>query len=323
MPPLSKLPKAELHAHLEGTVSGETLRALAARHNVALDAPTVFPGFPPIPAPVLEFPFSGNFMQFIALYVKISSCLQTAEDLEFLAREYAASAAAEGIIAAELYVTPMTLISLGMPEPELVSGLLKAERAGKAAGVSLSWIFDIVRNSPLPGEPTVEVATRVRECGVSVRSIGLGGLEAGHPAGRFREAFRTARDRGFQILAHAGETAGAESVWETLDTVSPTRIGHGIRAIDDPQLLEEIRRREITLEVSPWSNLLLQNATAEDHPLRRLLDAGVDVVLAADDPGIFGRNLVDNFAWAEDHGVPLRELEALAKRSVELAAASA
>ncbi len=317
---LALLPKAELHAHLEGTVDEQTLHMLARQSGVSLDAPTVFPGYGEIPAPRLSFPFTGNFHDFISLYVKISSCLRSADDLELLAKQYAASAVSEGIVAAELYVSPTTLLALGLPEPELQAGLLRAEAAADRLGLRLSWIFDIVRNSPLPGEPTVELATRARESGARVSSIGLGGLEAGHPSGRFRDAFQLARDRGFTILAHAGETAGADSVWETLEAVAPRRIGHGIRAADDPELIEEIKRRGITLEVSPWSNVLLQNSTEENHPLRFLLDAGVDVVLAADDPGIFGRSLVDNFVWAEQHGVEHDELAGLAKRSVELAA---
>lgn len=315
---LARLPKAELHAHLEGTVFPATLRELALRNGVQLDAPTIFPGYGPIPAPRLEFPFHGDFRDFIALYVKISSCLKSADDLATLARDYVDAAVQDGIVAAELYVTPTTLMALGLSEAELASGLHRAEATAGEQGVQLSWIFDIVRNSPLPGEPTVEVATRLRDEGVRVQAIGLGGLEAGYPSARFRDAFRTARDRGFNILAHAGETAGAESIWETLENVQPTRIGHGIRAIDDPKLLEQLKRLEITLEVSPWSNLLLQNATEENHPLTALLAAGIDLVLAADDPGIFGRTLGDNFAWARDHGVSNTILEGLAARSIEL-----
>lgn len=312
--------KAELHVHLEGTVTGELLRTLADRNGVDLTAPTIFPGFPPIPAPSLLTPFQGNFLEFISLYVKISQAIKERRDIEDIARAYLSVAKEEEIVAADIYVTPTTLTALGCSEAELAAGLLLAQNLAAQAGVRFTWIFDIVRNGRFPGEATVEIATRLRDQGVAVNSIGLAGLEAGYPASPFRYAFKLAHDRGFKVVTHAGETAGPESIWETIEVASPTRIGHGITAINETKLIEELKRREITLELSPWSNILLKNSAPEEHPLVKLISAGVDVVLASDDPGIFGRSLNDNYLWASEHGVDDLTLSQIAERSLMLAA---
>lgn len=321
---LAELPKAELHVHLEGTVDGPTLDELARRNRVDLAAPTLLRysedkqfEIPPPRAPLL--PFSGSFFEFIQRYVKISSAIQRAEDFVLLIDRYAAAAKAEGVVAAEIYVSPTTLLRLNLNEEELFSGMLAAERhAHQQHGVHIGWIFDIVRNSPVAGSETIELALTARARGVTLQSIGLAGLEQGHPAPPFEEDFRIAAGHGFTLLAHAGETAGHESVSETIRTLKPKRIGHGVRAIESPQLVNQLRDSQIPLEVCPWSNVLLGVYSEQEHPIRALLDAGVSMVIASDDPGIFGKSLLDNYLFAAARGVSREELATLAAASLTL-----
>lgn len=321
---LGAIPKADLHVHLEGTVDGATLSELAAKNNVDLHAPSVLRYSDEsqftLPAPHDPLvPFSGSFPEFIYRYVKISSAIHTADDIALLVDRYAAAAQREGVIAAEIYVTPTTLLRLNLPEPELYSGLLQAERLARDRyGIDIGWIFDIVRNSPVPGSETIALAVKAREQGISIESIGLAGMERGYPAPPFAADFRAAAAKGFKLLAHAGETAGAESVAATIETLNPARIGHGVRAVESPELMAQLVRSKLPLEVCPWSNVLLGVCGAEEHPIADLIDAGITVVLASDDPGIFGKSLLDNYLFAAERGVATDTLAALAAASLTL-----
>lgn len=326
---LSTLKKAELHAHLEGTVDLELLGMLARKNRVALDTPTSLSTstgrtfvVPPPMSTTLSRSFAGSFSEFIRLYVKISSCIQSAEDLVLIARRYARSAADESVVHAELYVSATTLLALGLSEPELFAGLREAEAAARnEGGVELRWIFDIVRNSGEPGELVLEIAKRAREAGVRIAALGIAGLEDGFPASAFRSVFGRARDDGFRVLAHAGETAGAESVRDTLDALRPDRIGHGVRALEDTELVAELAARAIPIEVCPVSNVALGISPPGAHPVKQMLDVGLRVVLASDDPGIFGKTLDENYLAAARCGVSRDELEKIAADSLAIASA--
>lgn len=321
---LTAIPKADLHVHLEGTVDGATLAELAARNSIDLSAPTVLRYSEQnqftLPAPHSPLtPFTGSFPEFIYRYVKISSAIQSAEDIELLVDRYAAQAAREGVVAAEIYVTPTTLLRLNLPEQELYSGLLRAERqAAERHGLEIGWIFDIVRNSPVPGRETIELALKARSGGINIESIGLAGMERGYPAPPFAGDFELAAHHGFKVLAHAGETAGAESVAATIASLKPERIGHGVRAIESPELVNQLRASAIPLEICPWSNVLLGVFSETDHPVAQLVAAGLTVVIASDDPGIFGKTLIDNFLFAAQRGVDPETLAALASASLTL-----
>ena len=319
---IQSIPKADLHVHLEGTVTPQTLQLLARKNKISLSAPTTLPGFAPVPAPSaasLSGNFGDDFFEFIKLYLKISSAIKSADDILYIADEYGRAAARESVVCAEVYVTPTTLCALGLDEAALADGLRRAEKHVKSKyQLTLKWIFDIVRNSPLPGEDTVEIATRLRDSGVCVHAIGLAGLEKGHGALRFGPAFKVARDREFKIYAHAGETAGADSLRETLREIRPARIGHGIRVLEDAQLVKELIDSGAVLEVCPWSNIKLGVSEEASHPLNDLLAKKIPLILASDDPGIFGKTLSENYLYALERGVSMRKLKMLAEKSVEL-----
>lgn len=298
---------ADLHVHLEGTVTPQTLEDLARKNRVNLSAPTEFLEGITIPAPSpasRSGPFLGDFREFILLYVKIVSCVKDAEDLFVIGQRYLEAATAEGVVAADMYLTPSTLMRLGVTTDQIREGLLQIqEHACSAHKFRIRWIFDVVRGTGLSGVETVETATELRDAGVNVEYIGLGGMEANNPAKSFKQAFDLARDRQFRILAHAGETAGAESMWETIEAANPERIGHGISCLEDPKLVRYLQEREIVLEVCPWSNILLGLYDEDNHPIQRLIDAGLRIVICSDDPGIFGRSLKSNYEIAKKRGV--------------------
>ncbi len=318
---LKDTPKADLHVHLEGSVNIETLTALAEKNDIPLETPVFVAGGREIRPPLPEHrqgPFeSGTFRDFIRLYVKISECICDAKDIATIAERYAAAAFEDGVIAAEIYVTPSTLTALNISPQDLFDGLVEGQRLARATyGVHIAWIFDIVRNSPQPAADTIQYAIRARNSGANVRAIGLAGLENGFPAKNFTEAFQQAKAEGFAVLIHAGETEGSESIWDALNAGAPERIGHGISALEDPELVAKLKKTGIPLEVCPWSNIALGIKTKELHPLPQLIAEGLPLVIASDDPGIFGKSLIDNFALAFDLGVPPETLLKLAEQSL-------
>lgn len=313
---------ADLHVHLEGTVTPSTLRELAQKNGVDLSAPTQFLEGIIVPGPqtrLLNEPFSGDFRDFILRYVKIVSCIRSAEDLLLIGRRYLEAASTDGVIAADIYLSPSTLLRLGVGQDEIARGLLEIQAlASRDYNFRIRWIFDIVRGTGLSGMETIDAATHLRDAGVNVVYIGLGGMEAGNSAKPFKAAFDRARDRGFRILAHAGETAGAKSIWETIETANPERIGHGITCLEDPKLVAHIREKNIVLEVCPWSNILLGICDEQTHPIKQLIDAGLQIVICSDDPGIFGRSLKCNYELAEKLHIGSDSLEEIRRRSLVL-----
>ncbi len=306
------LAKADLHLHLEGSVSKETFLKLASKNKIDLSSPTVFKNGKSFPAPsehLLNTGFKAGFMDFIKLYVKISQCITSAEDIVLIAEDYLKSAREQNIIHSEVYVTASSLLNLNLNQEELLEGLLLAEKLSKEKYQHrFSWIFDIVRGNDADQSFTINLATDFRNKGANIVALGLAGLEAGNPAAPFKKPFQEAKERGFKIYAHAGETAGAESVWETLKICNPERIGHGIKCLEDKNLVQEIINRGIILEVCPWSNILLEICEEEEHPLNNLLTAGLKCVISADDPGIFEKNLNDNLLYAWEQGVSVNQL---------------
>jgi len=323
LPVPESIPKAELHVHFEGTVDRPTLRELARRNGINLLSSSKLQGFPEIPPPperLFHAPFEGTFFDFIQYYVKITSSIKTEADFELIADAYGSKARAENIRAVEMYFTPSTFLGLGCREDLLLRGLQRAEQILRDDhSIACGWIFDIVRNAGSLGRESLELALRFRDAGVRVSAMGLAGLEAGYPPAPFGAVLGDAKKEGFRVYVHAGETAGAESIWETLRCIAPDRIGHGVRAVEDIELLKELAQQKIPLEVCPWSNLALGVYSREEHPLRQLADAGLDLVLGSDDPGIFGKSLSENYHFALEQGFSWGELEGLGARSLSLA----
>ena len=301
------LPKAEVHLHLEGSVDLETLRELAARHSL-----------PPPPAELYQF---RDFPGFLAAFKTVCQYLRSPEDYELITRRLVRRLQAAGVSYAEIYLAAGVLLWQNRPLEELFEGARAGWSCGQQEGeIEVRWIFDATRQfGPEAAMQMARRAAQLRERGVV--AIGIGGDETQAPPELFREVYAYARSEGLRLTAHAGETAGPESVWGALRALGAERIGHGLSAIHHPQLVTYLAERQIPVDVCLSSNLrtgAVENPT--QHPLRRFFDAGMLVSLSTDDPGMFETELVREYALAHDAlGFSRDELRRLAENSFRAA----
>jgi adenosine deaminase len=283
------MPKVELHVHLEGSVRPETLLKLAKRHGRDLPAQDV-PG-------LREWYRFRSFDHFIEIYMAISSCLRTADDIELIAREFLQGQAQQNIRYSEVTFTPYSqFVNSGLGFHEQIDAVNRARAwAEKDLGVRMNLIVDIPRQ--IEPEAGLQVAEWVKErIGDGIVALGLGGPEIGHPVEKFQAAFDLANRAGIPCVLHAGETAGPESIWAALNLANSRRIGHGVRAVEDPALIAYLREKQIPLEVCPTSNLRLGvYPDLARHSLPQLLAAGLYVTINSDDPPMFNTTLTDEF----------------------------
>ncbi len=283
------MPKVELHVHLEGSIQPETLLTLAQRHQVNLPATTV--------EGLRTWYTFTDFPHFIEIYLAISSCLRTPDDIELIAREFLAGQAAQHIRYSEVTYTPYTHYRWrGLAFQDQLAALKRARAwAETEYGVTMGLVLDISRDiSAEEGLPTAEWA--ISAMGEGVVALGLGGPEVGHPPEKFTQAFELARAAGLPSVPHAGETAGPESIWGAIRALHAVRIGHGVRCLEDPALVAELRQRQIPLEVCPTSNVCLKVVPdLAGHPLPHLLAEGLYVTLNSDDPPMFNTTLTQEY----------------------------
>jgi aminodeoxyfutalosine deaminase len=288
---LRAAPKAHLHVHLEGSILPETLLTLARRNGVALPAETV--------EGLRDWFTFRDFNHFIEIYITITRCLRTVEDYELIAYEFGAEMARQRIRYAEVTFSPSTHEALGVPFDTQFTGLMQGrKRARDEFGVEMAWIFDIVRNIQ-PDDRRAQwadytLARAVEGMADGVIALGLGGAEIGNPPEAFAPWFARAREAGLRRIPHAGETDEPQSVWGAIRALEAERIGHGVRSIEDPALVDYLREQNLALELCPTSNLRLGvYPDYAAHPLRRLYEAGVPITINADDPPLFNTTLND------------------------------
>jgi adenosine deaminase len=290
---LVTLPKVQLHCHLEGTVRAETFRALAAKYGVEL-------GERADPARTYAF---ATFGEFLLLFAKVSETLRRPEDFAMIARDYVADAAAQGVVYAEIFVSPSvwTYFHHELDVRATVEAIrAELDEAGRPLGIEVALIADLTRNfGPERAEAIARQAVGLRDLGVI--GVGLGGDEARFPPELYERAYAVAREGGLHGVVHAGEASGAPSVRAAVEVLGAERIGHGVRAIEDPAVVELLAERRIPLEICPTSNRLTGAAPAGViHPLGALDAAGCVVTIDADDPALFGTTLVDEYRYVAD-----------------------
>ena len=310
---ISRLPKAELHVHLEGSIPPELAVRLAQRHGRTL------PGMAAGADGLRGHYRFADFGEFVRMYLAISACLVDERDFCDITLALAEQLAAQRVVYAEVTFTAMTHVARGVDPAVMLAGLAEGRARARAEhGVELAWVFDIVRSLQHQAEPTLELALRGQADGV----IGLGftGPEAqAWPVEPFAPTFARAKAHGLRSLPHAGEMSGPRSIWQALDLLGADRIGHGVRAVDDEALMDRLGREGVPLEVCPTSNLgigLYPELTS--HPLPRLLASGLAVSLASDDPPMFSTSLVEEFRrCAAAFGWDAAQVRALAAAAVE------
>jgi aminodeoxyfutalosine deaminase len=308
---LRALPKAELHLHLEGTVSPETLVELSRRHDA--QGITL--------AEARSLYLYTDFTGFLLAFKAVSERLRTPEDYELITYRMLERLAAQGVVHAEVYVSVGVVYYWRRIEFEsLFHGMEAARvRAERQFGITLYWIFDAVRHfGPEEAARVFRKAAELRPASPSIVGIGIGGDERRAGAEPFRELFQEAQEAGLRLTAHAGETMGPESIWAALN-IGAERIGHGLSAQLDADLMEVLAERQIPLEICITSNLRTGCCpTLEEHPVRRYFDAGLMVTLNSDDPAMFHSDLHDEYRLAHDSfGFTAEHLRELAANSIE------
>ncbi len=289
---IQQMPKVELHVHLEGSIQPETLLKLAQRNKVQLPADTV--------EKLRTWYQFTNFAHFIEVYSLISSCLRTPEDIELITREFLSGQAAQHIVFSEVTYTAYTLYNVcGIPFHEQIEAINRARAWAVAQlNVAMTLTIDIPREIRA-GEGPMIADWAVSAIGNGVSAFGLGGPEIGNPPEKFRDAFDQAFAAGLPCVPHAGETVGPDSIWGALRHLHAARIGHGVRCLEDPRLVQELRRRQIPLEICPTSNIALKvYADMAHHPLPKLLSEGLYVTINSDDPPMFNTTLTDEYQTA-------------------------
>jgi len=289
-----RLPKVELHVHLEGAIRPATLLQLARRNAVRLPVERE--------EDLREFYRFRDFAHFVTIFETITGCLRTPDDYRLIAYEFGSDCARQHIRYAEVTFTILSnQRETGLPWPVILEGLNAGRAQARAEfGVDWGWVFDICRDYPETQDQVLEVALAAREAGLV--ALGLGGTEASFPAELFERTFVQARRAGLARVPHSGENAGPDSMWSTLRLLHPDRLGHGVRCVEDPALVEHLREFQIPLEVCPTSNVCL--GVYPDygaHPLRRLWDAGLWVTVNSDDPPMFGTDLNHEYEVLVDH----------------------
>lgn len=300
---LRSLPKAELHLHLEGSLRPQLLLRLADRNR-------------------LRIPFSHpddfdriyhyrNFRDFANVLLFGVGCLRQPEDFFDAVGDLGAMLVEQNVRYAEVTWTPQFYLDRGCPLDDLLDAMNMARHAlQRRTGLVMRWIPDLVRSYPKPATLVAEWASSVTAREGGVVALGLGGPEAGHPATTFQKIFELAKASKLPANPHAGEGDGPASIWATIESLRPARIGHGVRAIEDSELVNYLAREGMPLEVSLTSNVRLGIfQTYEAHPIKRLIEAGCVVTLNTDDPVLFRTSLTNEYVQAIKHcGLELQDI---------------
>jgi len=298
---LRGMPKVQLHCHLEGTLRPATFIELARRHGVALVYRPGDSASPPDdghadPERVYRF---ETFEQFLLTFAAVSRALAEPADYGRLAREYVEDAIAQNVALAEVFISP-SVWQFFHPAIDVRACVQAMRDAFDAARerIEATFIVDVTRNFGVESAmKTAQLAVEMRDLGVI--GIGLGGDEANYPAELFEGVFAFARTAGLHTVAHAGEAGGAQSVRAAVEVLGAQRIGHGIRALEDPSVLGMLARERIPLEICPTSNVRTGVVAIEArHPLVELDAAGCIVTIDADDPALFETTVTDEYAYA-------------------------
>jgi adenosine deaminase len=309
-----QVPKVELHLHLEGAIPHDALWELVQKYGG--DA-----SIPDLDALKRRFVYT-SFPEFIDTWNWKNQFLREYQDFTFIAEAVANDLASQDIRYVEAFFSPARFRDFGLEIPKLVEAI----RIGlsRVAGVEVALVADLVRDDgPEKAAATLAAVGEVQSLGVV--GVGIGGSEQRYPPEPFQPVYEEARRLGFHTSAHAGEAAGAESIWGAVRSLQVERIGHGIRAEEDERLLDYLVESQLPLEVCPLSNVRTGVvASIEAHPVRRLFDRGLYLTISTDDPKMFGNSLAEEFRLLESHfGFTRDEIRTLILQGIRAAWLSA
>lgn len=306
---IAALPKAEIHVHLEGATTAETYFEIAQRNGIELPAQNL---------PQWESFFHyEDFAHFIDVYVTSTKLLRSTRDYETLLRRFGARQAALNVTYTEAFVS-CSLIPSGADAHDFLEALRRGiDAVERDHGIGIALIADISRELPDSRHRVVDLAIEGYKRGVFI-GLGLGGPEVGFPPELFADAYARAGAAGLHLVAHAGETGGANSVRGALDSLHAERIGHGVQSLEDADLLARLKRERTPLEICPQSNYRLGIvATGAPHPIRALYDAGVHCTVNSDDPAMFETDINREYETLAGQGFTWDELLALNQATFE------
>lgn len=307
---IKKLPKAELHLHIEGTFEPELMFEIAKRNNLKIKYSTI---------DELKAAYDfNNLQEFLDLYYEACNVLITKKDFYDLTYAYLKRAKENNIVHVEIMFDPQTHTERGIKFSTVIEGIHQALIDGeKDFGISYKLIMSFLRHlSEEAAFTTLESAKPYKEI---IDAIGLDSSEIGHPPSKFTRVFAEARNQGYFITAHAGEEAPSSYVWEAIKDLKVDRIDHGNKSLEDPNLIKYLAENRIALTVCPLSNLKLKVVNnLNNHPLKTMLDAGLFVTINSDDPAYFGGYLNDNFIQIQEAlNLSENEIIQLARNSIE------
>ena len=304
------LPKTELHVHIEGTLEPEMMFGLGERNG--FDLP-----FESVDGVAEAYDFT-NLQSFLDIYYQGAAVLQTPDDFYELMAAYLDRATADGVRHAEIFFDPQTHTARGIPFEVFMQGFREAiADARSRSGVTADLILCFLRH--LSGEDAVTTLITAEPHLDGVIAVGLDSSEVGNPPELFSGAFQMARELGLKAVAHAGEEGPPEYVIGALDTLGVERIDHGVRSLEDPDLMERLRRDRVPVTMCPLSNLALKVVERlENHPIMAMVEAGLLVSVNSDDPAYFGGYVLDNYsAVASAFGLSSVDLADLARNSIQ------
>lgn len=303
------LPKAELHLHIEGTLEPELLFELADKHGVRLP-------YASVEALRAAYQFA-DLQSFLDIYYAGADCLRDEADFYALTFAYLRKIHAQGVVHTEIFFDPQTHTIRGVPFAVIMAGIGQAlADAQSQFGLSHRLILCFLRHlEAADALQTLEQALPWRQ---AITAVGLDSSERGHPPAKFAAVFARARELGLRTVAHAGEEGPPEYIRQALDLLGVSRIDHGVRCEEDPELVERLRREAVPLTVCPLSNVKLKVfPRIEDHNLKRLLDRGLCVTVNSDDPAYFGGYVLENYlAVQQGLGLSRQDLVQLARNSI-------
>jgi adenosine deaminase len=307
---IARLPKAELHIHIEGSLEPELMFAIARRNNVRL-------AYESVEALRRAYAFA-NLQDFLDLYYQGMSVLLHEVDFYDLAMTYFRKVASQNVRYVEFFFDPQGHTARGLAFATVIAGLTRAQADAEAQlGITSRMIMCFLRHlDEADAERTLDQALAYKD---RIVAIGLDSSEVGHPPAKFKNVFRRARDAGFLLVAHAGEEGPPDYIWEAIDVLGIDRIDHGNRSLEDPALVKRIAADGLALTVCPLSNLRLCGVKdMKDHPLRRMMDAGLKVTINSDDPAYFGGYMNENFSSVGTAlGFSPQELTAVARNGFD------